>query len=88
MAIVPNRENRNTAPARMDQMPASPAGTHVPRGFARRGVGAIVTTLIGIAFFNLVIGVFGLSAAIVSLVLFIALAAMIFHCPQAGETSP
>ena len=50
--------------------------------------GAILATLIGIAFFNLVIGVFGLPAAIVSLVLFVAVAVMIFRRRQAGETTP
>jgi uncharacterized membrane protein len=49
---------------------------------------AILATLIGIAFFNLVIGVFGLPAAIVSLVLFVALAVMVFRRPQAGEPTP
>jgi uncharacterized membrane protein YuzA (DUF378 family) len=50
--------------------------------------GAILATLIGIAFFNLVVGVFGLPAAIISLVLFVALAVMVFRRPQAGEPTP
>jgi hypothetical protein len=45
--------------------------------------GAIAVTLIGIGFFFAIVGVFGLPPAIVALVLFIALAAVIFRRPQA-----
>jgi hypothetical protein len=45
--------------------------------------GAIAVTLIGAGFFFAIVGVFGLPAAIVALVLFIALAAVIFRRPQA-----
>jgi hypothetical protein len=45
--------------------------------------GAIAVTLIGIGFFFAIVGVFGLPAAIVALVLFIALAAVLFRRPQA-----
>jgi hypothetical protein len=45
--------------------------------------GAIAVTLIGVAFFFAIVGVFGLPAAIVALVLFIALASVLFRRPQA-----
>jgi hypothetical protein len=45
--------------------------------------GAIAAMLIGIGFFFAIVGVFGLPAAIVALVLFIALAAVTFRRPQA-----
>ena len=45
--------------------------------------GAIAATLIGVGFFFAIVGVFGLPAAIVALVLFIALASVIFRRPQA-----
>jgi hypothetical protein len=45
--------------------------------------GAIAVTLMCIGFFFAIVGVFGLPAAIVALVLFIALAAVIFRRPQA-----
>jgi hypothetical protein len=44
--------------------------------------GAIAVTLIGMAFFFAIVGVFGLSAAILALVLFIALAFVLFRRPQ------
>jgi hypothetical protein len=46
--------------------------------------GAIAVTLIGMGFFFAIVGVFGLPAAIVALVLFIALAFVLFRRPQAG----
>jgi hypothetical protein len=45
--------------------------------------GAIAVTLIGVGFFFAIVGVFGLPAAIVALVLFIALASVLFSRPQA-----
>ena len=45
---------------------------------------AIAVTLIGAGFFFAIVGVFGLPAAIAALVLFIALAAVIFRRPQAA----
>jgi hypothetical protein len=50
--------------------------------------GAFCATLIGIAFFNLALGVFGLPASIISLVLFVALAARVFRRQQAGDPTP
>jgi hypothetical protein len=50
--------------------------------------GTLVVTLIGAGFFFAIIGVFGLPAAIGSLALFIALALLIFHCPQIEELRP
>jgi hypothetical protein len=48
----------------------------------RRAIGVVLTTLFGFAFFNALIGVFGLSAAVIALLLFIALAVLIFRRPQ------
>ena len=45
--------------------------------------GAIAAALIGIGFFFAIVGVFGFSAAIAALVVFIALAAVLFRRPQA-----
>ena len=45
--------------------------------------GAIAVTLIGIGFFFAIVGVFGLPAAIGALVVFIALASVLFRRPQA-----
>ena len=59
----------------------SGAATSVWRGF-----GAIVTTLIGVAFFFVIAGAVGLSASIVALALFIVLAIVVFRRPQVGET--
>ena len=50
--------------------------------------GAVAVTLIGVGFFFAIIGVFGLAAAIGSLALFIALALIIFRCPQTEEPRP
>jgi hypothetical protein len=49
---------------------------------AWRAIGVVLTTLLGFAFFNALIGVFGLSAAVIALLLFIALAVLIFRLPQ------
>jgi hypothetical protein len=88
MAIVPDRPNRSETfeqDARprdeWGRMNAAPIlGWHV--------VGAIFAALSGIAFFFVIIGVFGLSASIAALVLFAALAVLIFRRPQAEETRP
>jgi hypothetical protein len=45
--------------------------------------GAIAATLIGIGFFFAIVGVFGLPVAIAALVVFIALASVLFRRPQA-----
>jgi hypothetical protein len=47
-----------------------------------RAIGVALTTLLGFAFFNALIGVFGLSAAVIALLLFIALSVLIFRRPQ------
>ncbi len=47
---------------------------------------AAVATLSGVAFFFVIIGVFGPSASIAALVLFLALAVFIFRRPQDQET--
>jgi hypothetical protein len=52
----------------------------------RRFIGAVATTLIGTAFFFLIVGVFGLPAAIGAGILFVVLALLIFTRPQAKET--
>jgi hypothetical protein len=49
---------------------------------------AVVATLLGVAFFFVIIGVFGLPASVAALVLFVALAILIFRRPQDGETRP
>jgi len=51
-------------------------------------IGAVVATLLGVAFFFIIIGVFGLSASIAALALFVALAVFIFRRPQDQETRP
>jgi hypothetical protein len=88
MAIVPDRPNRSETfeqSARpLDEwgrMSAAPI-------LAWRFVGAIVAAVIGIAFFFVIVGVFGLSASIAALVLFAALAILIFRRSQAEETRP
>jgi hypothetical protein len=48
----------------------------------RRAIGVVLATLLGIGFFNALLGVFGLPAAIIALVLFISLAFLIFLRPQ------
>lgn len=47
-----------------------------------RFMGVALTTLLGFAFFNALIGVFGLSAAVIALLLFIASSVLIFRRPQ------
>jgi len=53
-----------------------------------RSIGAVGATILGVAFFFAIIGVFGLSASIATLVLFVALAVFIFRRPQDQETRP
>jgi hypothetical protein len=53
-----------------------------------RAIGVAVTTLLGVAFFNALIGVFGLPEAIIALVLFVSLAIVILRRPQTGGTRP
>jgi UPF0716 family protein affecting phage T7 exclusion len=53
---------------------------------AARGAGATTAALLGIGFFFAIIGVFGVPASIVALVLFVALAGLIFRRPQGEET--
>ena len=55
---------------------------------ALRFVGILAVTLIGVAFFFAIIGVFGLPASIGSLALFIVLALLTFRCRQAEEMRP
>jgi hypothetical protein len=45
-------------------------------------VGAVVAALLGVIFFFAIVGVFGLSSSIAALLLFIALALMVFRRPQ------
>jgi hypothetical protein len=49
-------------------------------------IGATIAALLGVGFFFVIIGVFGLSAAFAALILFVALAIPIFRRHQAGET--
>jgi uncharacterized membrane protein YuzA (DUF378 family) len=49
-------------------------------------IGAITATLFGVASFFFIVGVFGLPASIIALVLFMALALLIFQCPQVEES--
>ena len=51
---------------------------------ARRAIGVVLATLLGFVFFNALLGVFGLSAAIIALLLFISLAVLTFLRPQPG----
>lgn len=51
-------------------------------------MGAVLTTLLGVGFFFVIIGVFGLLAAIIGLLLFISLAILILRRPQAEGTRP
>jgi hypothetical protein len=57
-------------------------------GPVSRATGVVVTTLLGVAFFNALIGVFGLSDAIIALVLFVSVAIVILRRPQTGGTQP
>jgi hypothetical protein len=45
-------------------------------------VGAVVVALLGVLFFFAIVGVFGLPSSIAALLLFIALALMVFRRPQ------
>jgi hypothetical protein len=54
------------------------------RTLAGHFIGAVIATLLGVAFFFFIVGVFGLSASMVALGLFIALALLIFRRAQ-GE---
>ena len=45
-------------------------------------VGAVLAALLGVAFFFAIVGVFGLPSSIAALLLFIALALMVFRRPQ------
>jgi hypothetical protein len=49
-------------------------------------IGAVIATLFGVASFFFIVGVFGLPASIIALVLFMALALLIFQCPQVEES--
>jgi hypothetical protein len=49
---------------------------------AWRAIGILAITLLGVAFFNTIIGVFGLSEAIIGLLLFVCLAILIFRRSQ------
>jgi hypothetical protein len=54
----------------------------------RRLIGAVIVILLGVAFFFTIVGVFGLPAAIIGLVLFIALALLITRRAQAEGDPP
>jgi hypothetical protein len=45
-------------------------------------VGAVIAALLGVFFFFAIVGVFGLPSSIAALLLFIALALMVFRRPQ------
>jgi hypothetical protein len=49
---------------------------------AMRATGVVIVTLLGAVFFFVIIGVFGLSEAIVGLLVFVSLALLIFRRPQ------
>jgi hypothetical protein len=49
---------------------------------AMRATGVVIATLLGAVFFFVIIGVFGLSEAIVALLVFVSLALLIFRRPQ------
>jgi hypothetical protein len=53
---------------------------------AGSAIGAITATLLGIAFFFAIIGVFGLDVSIVALLMFVALTLLIVRWPR--STSP
>jgi glucose uptake protein GlcU len=57
-------------------------------GPVSRARGLVVTTLLGVVFFNALIGVFSLSEAIIALVLFVSLAIVILRRPQTSGTQP
>jgi hypothetical protein len=52
----------------------------------RHAIGVVLATLLGIGFFNALLGVFGLSAAIIALLLFISLAVLIFYARSLDGT--
>ena len=54
---------------------------HTPTSTGRF-VGAVVAALLGVVFFFAIVGVFGLPFSIVAMLLFIALALMVFRRPQ------
>jgi hypothetical protein len=49
---------------------------------AMRATGVGIATLLGAVFFFVIIGVFGLSEAIIGLLVFVSLALLIFRRPQ------
>ncbi|WP_158554715.1 hypothetical protein [Methylovirgula sp. 4M-Z18] len=49
--------------------------------------GGILATLIGIAFFFTIVGVFGLTTSVVALLLFVVLAVMIFRRAQTEDAA-
>jgi hypothetical protein len=53
---------------------------------AWRFAGAIAAALVGVTFFFAIIGVFGFTAAIGALALFLVLALLSFRCPQTEGT--
>jgi uncharacterized membrane protein YuzA (DUF378 family) len=53
---------------------------------ALRPVGAIAVALIGVTFFFAIIGVFGFTAAVAALALFVVLTLLTFRRPQAEGT--
>ena len=53
-----------------------------------RLAGAVGATLLGVAFFFFIIGVFGLPASIIALALFVALAVAISRRPQTERKQP
>ena len=54
---------------------------HPPTSIAHF-VGGVVAALLGVVFFFAIVGVFGLPSSIAALLLFIALALMVFRRPQ------
>jgi hypothetical protein len=53
--------------------------------YASRSLLAAIATLAGMLFFFVIIGVFGLPASILALVIFVALSLTIFRRPQVEE---
>ena len=59
------------------------------RTLARRGrLLSLIGTVIGVAFFNLIDGVFGLVQAAIALAAFFVMALLIFRIPQTGDDRP
>jgi hypothetical protein len=50
--------------------------------------GAVAAALLGVAFFFAIIGVFGFGYAVAALLLFIAVALLLFRRPQAARARP